>query len=242
MTQRQAVQYICVYLWKRERFGIIFTLLFAIYMGSVISLSIDGNLENKEVPEVLNGIIDWIYLTMFPVFGLVMNKSAFGMWRDDYYSKRMAHWRTMPIPVASIVQARFLQTIVILPVIGICFLFLQYMIAPNLRDAVSPVEWLENGLIWMCYSFIINAMYVLLELGYSGKRYVLGYSGYMGVTAIVTAILTWQGIHLFEEVLRATEEGHAFVFIIGLGILAVVASWLSYRATINRIRTRSITF
>ncbi len=242
MSKQQAVKYIGAYLWRRERIGLAFTLIFAIYMGTVISLSIDGTMENNEDSRSLNGVIDWIYLTMFPVFGLVMNKSAFGMWRDDYYSRRIAHWRTMPIPVASIVQARFLQTIIVLPVIGVCFLLLQYMIASNLRDTVSPVQWLENGVVWMCYSFIVNAMYVLLELGYSGKRYVQVYLGYMGITAIVSAILSWQGIHLFQEVLRVTEEGHAFDLIIGLAIVAVAASWVGYKATISRIRARSMTF
>jgi hypothetical protein len=42
MTERQAVKYLGAYLWKRERLGIIFTFLFAIYIGATISFSVDG--------------------------------------------------------------------------------------------------------------------------------------------------------------------------------------------------------
>lgn len=242
MTQRQAVKYIGAYIWKRERLGTVFTLLFALYMGGVISFSVDEIWGEEEVPRMFNGMIDWIYLTMFPIFGLVMNKSAFGMWRDDYYSKRLAHWRTMPIPVASIVLARFLQSSITLPIIGAVFLLLQYLIAPNLREAVSPLQWLENGIVWFIYAYAVNALYVWFELGFSGKRYVQFYIGFMALMAVVAGILAWQGIYLFQDVLWVIDEGYGAALIFGLGIVAIAASWVGYRATINRIRVRSMTF
>jgi hypothetical protein len=242
MTERQAVIYFGAYLWKRERLGIIFTFLFAIYIGATISFSVDGFFGKEEIPRTLYGLIDWIYLTMFPVFGLVMNKSAFGMWRDDYYSKRLAHWRTMPIPIASIVQARFLQSFITLPIVGVVFIFLQYAIAPHLREAVSLAQWLENGVVWLAYAFIVNALYVWLELGFSGKKYVLYYLGFMGLTAILSAVLTWQGIYLFQEALRLIEEGYGAALIVGLAVAAIAATWIGHRATVRRIRRRSMTF
>jgi hypothetical protein len=242
MTERQAVKYFGAYLWKRERFGIIFTFLFAIYIGATISYSVNGIFGEEEVPRILYGVIDWIYLTMFPIFGLVMNKSAFAMWRDDYYSKRLAYWRTMPIPLASIVRARFLQSLITLPIVGVVFILLQYAIAPNLRESVSLAQWLENGGVWLAYAFIVNALYVWLELGFSGKKYVLGYLGFMGLTAILCAALTWQNINLFQQVLRLIEEGYGTALIVGLAVAALAATWIGHRATVRRIRRRSMTF
>jgi hypothetical protein len=242
MSERQALNNFGAYLWKRERFGIIFTFLFAIYTGATISFSVNFIFGKEEVPRILYGVIDWIYLTMFPFFGLVMNKSAFRMWQDDYYSKRLAYWRTMPIPLASIVRARFLQSLITLPIVGVVFILLQYAIAPNLREAVSLVQWLENGIVWLAYALIVNAFYVWLELGFSGKKYVLYYLGFMGLTAILSAVLTWQGIYLFQEALRLIHEGNGAALIVGLAVAAVAATWIGHRETVKRIRRRSMTF
>jgi hypothetical protein len=179
---------------------------------------------------------------MFPIFGLVMNKSAFGMWRDDYYSKRLAHWRTMPIPIRAIVQARLLQSMLTIPISGTIFLVLQYAMAPHFQDAVSPAQWLEHGLIWGLYALIGNAYYVWLELGFSAKKYVVLYFGFMAVTSIVSIVLAWQKIYLFQGILRLIADGYGGVMILGLAIIAGLATWGGYRATIRRIKSRSMTF
>jgi hypothetical protein len=242
MTSLQAVRHIGSILWKQDRFGILFTFIFALYTGGVTSVSVDEIVGGDELPDVLNGFMDWMYLTIFPFFGLVMNRTAFAMWRDDVYSKRIAHWRTLPIPLSAIVQARLLQSGIMVSIIGAAFLLLQYSISSNLRDTLSPSQMLEVGVIWVCYSYIINALYAIIELGYSGKRYCQFYLSFMGFTAIVTALLTWQGIHVFQEVLKLTADGYALAAIIPLLILAALATWAGYHVTLRRLRARSITF
>ncbi|QJD86824.1 hypothetical protein [Cohnella herbarum] len=241
MTERKAVSYIGVYLWRRERFGMVFTLLFSVYLGFIISTTVDALLDSsEEVPKWLNVMADWIYLMMFPTFGMVMNKAAWGMWRDDFYSKRLAHWRSMPIPAASIVKARMLQSAIMLPVIGTVFMVLQYAVAPHLRESVSPLQWIENGIVWACYGLVLIAVYVWLELGFSGKWYCIYYFGIMFLMAVVSIVLTWQGIYLFQEVLGIILRGYGGVLIAGMAIAAGAALWLSHRMTINRIRARSM--
>ncbi|RED64738.1 hypothetical protein [Cohnella lupini] len=243
MSHRQALKFLGSYIWKRERFGLIFTLIFAVYLGAIISLNLDGLYGGyDQEPRAVNGITDWLYLTMFPIFGLVMNKSAFGMWRDDYYSKRLAHWRTMPIPIRAIVQARLLQSMLTIPISGTIFLVLQYAMAPHFRDAVSPAQWLVHGLIWGIYALIGNAYYVWLELGFSAKKYVVLYFGYMALTSILSIVLAWQKIYLFQGILRLIADGYGGVMILGLAIIAGLATWGGYRATIRRIKSRSMTF
>lgn len=242
MTSLQAVRHLSAFLWKRERFGILFTFIFALYTGGIISVSVDEIAGGGELPDGMNGFVDFMYLTIFPGFGLVMNRTAFSMWRDDYYSKRIAHWRSLPIPLSSIVQARLLQSGMMLPIIGAAFFLLQYLLSPNLRDTLSPTQLLANGIIWVCYSYIINALYALIELGYNSKRYVQFYLSIMAFMAIVTAVLTWQGTHVFHEVLKLTADNHALGAIIPLVILAVLATWAGYHVTLRRLRARSIIF
>ncbi|WP_256758784.1 hypothetical protein [Cohnella sp. WQ 127256] len=243
MTQGQAVRHIGAYMWKRERLGIFFTLLFALYIASVISFSINGvwAQDGEPFPRFFYIVIDSMYLIMFPVFGLVMNKSAMGMWKGDSYSKRLAQWRVMPVPLKAIVQARFLQSAITLPIIGTLFLLLQYLLAPNLREMVSPLQWVESGIIWGCYAFAINIVFAWCELGFDGKRYVQFYLGFMIFMTIVSILLVWQGVFLFQGVLEIIKEGHGVFLIIGLMIVAAIVTWMGFRATISRIRARSMT-
>jgi hypothetical protein len=240
MSKRQAVRFLGAYLWRRERWGFIITLLFALYMGAVLSLSIDEIVAGENVNRFFYGLVDWIYLTMLPVFGLAMNRSALGMWRKDVYSKRIAYWRTMPIPVAAIVLSRLLQSTIALSVIGVFFVALQYVLAPHLRAEFTLPQWLESGAIWLCYAFVINALYLLLELGYNGKKYVQWYFGYMGLSAIAVTLLNLWGANLFTKLLNLTDHGPYVVVLIGMALLALVVTWVGCRMTIVRIRSRSI--
>lgn len=242
MSQIQALRIIGTYLVRREWIGAVATLVFALYLGGVISFTIDGLLGEEEIPVSLTGFVDWMYLTMFPCFGLLMNKSVFAMWRDDVYTKRIAHWRSMPIPLSAIIKTRILQSVIMLPVIGGAFILLQYTLAPELRDSVTLGQWFTAGLLWLCFAFIVNAVYIYMELGNNGKRYTLIYLGLMVVTAILVCLLTWQSVHLFSEVLRISKSDQAPVWIIFLVLLAIIANWVGYHLTLRRVRARSITF
>ncbi|WP_372632731.1 hypothetical protein [Cohnella sp.] len=241
MNQRQAVAYIGAYLWRRERLGMLFSLLFAVYLGVINSTTIGGLLAGDEnIPRALNGLVDWLNMVMYPIFGMVMNKSAWGMWRDNYYSKRIAQWRTMPIPVASIVWARMLQSAVMLPVIGGIYLLAQYLFTPGLREYVTPMQWIENGLIWMCYGVAVLSLIILMELGYTGKQYCLMYFGMMVAVAAIAIILTWQGVYVFRSVLDIIKDGYGPAVLIGMAVLAAVATAAGHQLTVARIRARSL--
>lgn len=207
-----------------------------------MSFSVNGLMSDEKIPEFLNGLVDWIYITMFPTFGMLMNKTAFAMWKGDVYSKRIAHWLTMPIPLSAIVQVRILQTVFMLPVIGLSFLLFQYILAPELRAEVSVLQWLGAGAIWICYAFVVNAFYTLLEFGFDGKRNVLFYMAFMVFTLVLSAVLTWQDVHLFQGVLRLAGSGQYALLIVMLAATAMIATWAGYRATLTRLKTRSLTF
>lgn len=239
----QAVKHISVFLMKREWFGMAMTLLFALYMGSLLSFALNDFLEKDEPGRGGIILIDWMYLAMLPLFGQLMNRTGFTMWRDDYYTKRLAHWRTMPIPTATIVQARMLQMVVMLLLIGGIFLLLQYTFSPELRHLVSPLEWGGAGMLWICYALVINAVYILLELGYSGKQYVLFCLIHMAVMVAVSLLMNWQGVYVYKGVLRLTETVESAVPGIAVAaLLAVLALWAGYRATLRRIERRSFHF
>jgi len=241
MTEWQAVRYIGVYLWRKERFGVLTTLLFSIYLSFIISTTVDALLDpSDEVPKWLNAMVDWLYLSMFPIFGMVMNQLTWGIWRNDFYSRRLAHWRTMPIPVASIVKARMLQSAIMMPIIGAVFMTVQYAVASHLREEVTPFEWLQVGIAWACYAFAILVVFIWLELGFSGKRYCLYYFGIMFAIVVAAVTLTWRNVFVFQEVLGIVQRGYGWALILGLAVVAGISTAMFLRMAEARIRVRSL--
>lgn len=240
LSQTRAICFIASYMIRREWIGVVVTLVFALYVGGFLSLPIDDMLKEAEAPAVLIGTTDWIYLTMFPCFGMVMNKTVFAMWRDDFYTKRLAYFRTMPIPLSAIIQFRIIQSVIMLVLIGSVFLLLQYLLSPSLREAASLSQWFTAGLVWLFFSILVNAAYTYLELGFNGKRYAQMYLAMMLGLAIVVSLLTWQEIHLFLEVLQLAKSDFALGWVALFMLLAIAGAWLGYRLTLERVRRRSI--
>ncbi|MFC5407210.1 hypothetical protein [Cohnella soli] len=242
MSEKQAIRAISWSLWRRERMGMLFTFVFALYTGGIISLSLNETLGGGADAAAGNGLTDWLYVTMFPIFGTVMNKSSFGMWRDDNFSKRLAYWRTMPIPLEAIVKARFLQMLYVLPSIGAAFVLMQYVISDKFREVLSPVQLVEFWLVWIGYSIAMNGLIILCEFCYSGKRYTIYYFAGMAALAGICAAAAWRDKHFVIGMMNGIAGGYGWAYLLGAAALAIIGAWLGYRATVAKIRKRSLTF
>ncbi len=242
MTYWKAVRLLTGQLWRREWLGMSATVVVALYMGSLLSLNLNAMFTDEKMPEGLRGFVDWIYLLLIPCLGMVMNRTIFTTWREDSYTKRLALYRAYPIPPSAVVGSRFTQFLLLVPINTAIAMTLEYAMSSDMRGAVSGVRWFEFAVIWACYSLIVNAAHVLLELGVSGKRYVQGYLVWYGfVTASVVA-LTLAGIHPFMEVLKWTESEYAPAVVAVAVACAVLAIRAGYRAAVKRIANRSISF
>ncbi|MFC5531479.1 hypothetical protein [Cohnella yongneupensis] len=244
MSYWQAARMLSGHLWRREWLGVLGTLAFSLYMGSVMSINVGQLFSGDEVAVGLRVMVDWLYLVLVPIFGTVMNCTIFSIWRNDLFTKKLAILRAYPIPVSVIVGSRIGQSVVMVVTNIAIALSLQYALAPDLRAAVSGIHWFEFGVILASYSLIVNALYILLEQGYSGKRYVQGYLIWFGiVTAGVIALgLLDSHRHFVTEALGWTESGASPAVVACALLCAGMALALCYRKTVNRIRSRSITF
>lgn len=229
--------------WRWDRKGYIVALGFALYMGATMSFSANGIFGGEDIPSELIGVIDWMFIAIMPIMGTCMSRTIFSIWRDDSYTRRIAVLRAYPIPVPVIIGARIAQSVVMVPFNVTAMLVVIYALSPDLRDEVSLLRWAAFGAIWICYSLIVNAAVVVLELGYSGKRYVLFYLIGIGtLTAIVIALTLW-GVHPFLEVLGWTKQGGGAAALVLCAIgCAAAALWIGYKTTTRRLRERSIAF
>ncbi|MBW5445535.1 hypothetical protein GE107_05590 [Cohnella sp. CFH 77786] len=223
--------------WRREWPGMVFTLLFALYIGWIVGFTLYALLRERASFSMMHAVVDWMYLMMFPAFGLLMNRTAFAISRDDVYTRKLAHWRTMPIPPETIVKARMLNALLLVPAIGLAFLLLQYFISSTLRDQLTIMAWLAVGFIWICYALGMNAFLIWMELGCSGKRYVWLYWALMGVCMIVSAGLAFGGVHLVRGTIGEIKTGHYYWLPVSL-LFAVSALYAGYRLTLQRLHLR----
>ncbi|MBO9599695.1 MAG: hypothetical protein J7559_17960, partial [Cohnella sp.] len=217
---------------------------FSLYLGATMSLNANAlfGSEADEIPSALIGIVDWMFLAAMPIMGSCMNRTIFSIWRDDSHTRRIAVLRAYPIPLPVIIGSRVAQSVLLAAINVTAMLALIYALSPNLRDSVSVTRWIAFDAIWICYSLIVGSALIWLELGHSGKRYVMNYLiGFAVVSAIVVA-LSWLSIHPFMEVLAWTELDGSPAIVLGSLAAAASALWIGYRATIRKIRTRSLSY
>jgi len=241
MTGWRAVRKIAGFNWRRERFGLAFMLLFVIYVGWLVGMLLGDWLIGSRIAQSISISTDWMYLLVFPAFGQCMNRTSFRIMREDSYSRQLAYWRTMPIPLTSIIQARLLRSVICILAFGVLFGFLQYGISSELRVLLGPGEWLAFTWIWICYGLAMNALLLWLEMGLSGKRYMWIYWGVMVFSGLVAAGLSTQGVSLVGGTIDWVASGH-YGWLPVFTLLAVVVLIAGYRLTLNRMRLRSYYF
>lgn len=235
----QKVRTVLVFEMKREWIGLIATSLFAVYFGAVFIFIVEQD-ANGELP-FMSAMRDWIYLFAFPLFGCMMHRTVFHYWRQDPFTKRVAHWRTMPVPISAIAGARYAQSLLTHFAAGGLFLTLQYIVSSDLRAIASASEWIAAGLVWFAYGVLIQAFYVYLELGFPGKTFVLYYTAYTVLAGVVSALVAVLGGSLFRELLAVVKENPVLSVSAAL-IVAAAALAAGYRLTTSRMRTRRYSF
>lgn len=241
MTDWRAAWKLARFSWRRDWLGMLITCLFGVYVGWWMGVSLDElfNIEGK-IP-VFDAMVDWMYLAMFPGFGVLMNRTAMGIGREDAYTKRIAHWRTMPIALEVIVKARYMTALLLVPVIGFIFLMIQYGVSGTVNERFKLLEWLAFGLIWMCYALAVNALHVWMELGMSGKQYIAYYWCFAAACAIVSAGMALMDISLLRLTANQVLAGRYAWIPLSL-VLAAAALYAGYRLTLVRMRNRSYVF
>ncbi|WP_276356243.1 hypothetical protein [Cohnella caldifontis] len=224
--------------WKREWPGMLFTFLFAVYCGWIGGFTLGEILRYEDTIRSTYMITDWFYLLVLPVLGQLMNCTVFAISRGDIHTKKIAHWRTMPIPLETIAGTRLLNAVLLTAVNGLVFLGLQYAVSPAIREQLPLAGWLCAGLVWIGYALAVNAVLIWFELGCSGKVYVRFYWAFVGCCLLLSGVLTLSGVHLVRAVIREMQAGH-YIWLVISPVAAAAALYAGYRLTLRRMRGRS---
>lgn len=241
MSGWKAVRKLAGFQWRQEWYGFFFMLALGLYVGWMVSMLMGDAAEQNGVAMPMATAIDLLYLVMYPAFGQCMNRTSFRIMREDTYTRQIAHWRTLPIPLTAIIQARLLRCVLFVPGLGLLFTYLQYAFAPELRVLLGLGEWLAFAWLWVCYGLIMDALIVWLEMGTSGKAYMWTYWGIMAAYGLAVVITALNGVTLVGETIELIANGQ-YGWLLAFTVLAAAALAASYRLTLRRMRRRPYYF
>ncbi|MBM7566082.1 hypothetical protein [Paenibacillus sacheonensis] len=225
MTSWQGAMALLRFEGRQSWIGLLITIAFYTYVN-VIMLPVLQELLTSEGGGGFGWIGDFLYLTILPMMGFVMNRSMFRYWIQDPYTRKLAYWRTMPIGWDAIVLSRMLQHVIVMTFVAAYYFVLQYVLLGAIRELLSPGEYVLYALTWYGYALMAGATYVFFEQTVRGKTYLAVCFGYVLVFVLLELLLRATDTELL---FRSIEEarGHRFAWpavslVLGAGATALI--------------------
>lgn len=157
--------------FKGVRWMGIFAILMIAYF-SLISLAVSNEIFTGDQVKKLPVVTDFLYLMILPMLGFFYTKKSMKYLREDSYTKDMARMRCMPIPFQVIMISRMMQLVIVMIVNCSIFFGVQYGFSKEIQNSFSLSHFISFALVWTGYGLIVSAVYIYMELSYSGKMYM----------------------------------------------------------------------
>ncbi|WP_169087965.1 hypothetical protein [Paenibacillus sp. PL91] len=222
----------------RDRWKSLFSILFIGYLllftVPLLNDVIDGDKERA-----LYWAADFIYLTLMPCMGFILNQTMMRYWKDNSYTKKLAYWRTLPISSKQIALGRIMQLAIVLFATQFLFFIAQFILVRNMGADISTLHFALYGLFWFGYSLTMAIAYVYWEVGHSGKIYFLFNMAYIFVLLVFSLGLTvlMHG-NIVVVSLQAITNGHWWIALATIAI-SVAAIFIGVNRIENRLEKRS---
>lgn len=194
---------------KFNKIPLTFSVLVTIFFGGMASLDFTQTVQNVVNPESAKDrflFIDILFVMVTPALAAIFMASPYLSYRaikEDPFSKRMAFYRSLPIPVEALALSRMMVMIVTLLMLS--FVFYGTIILATydqLFELVTIKEFAIFITIWLGYALALGGMNPYIEYGTNGK--VLHLFPYIFFTTVgVAALLIYfiLGIGIVETTL-----------------------------------------
>lgn len=183
-----------------DRVYLIWGPLFMAYAGAMIGLMMYGRSEQKDH---LNPVIDFLMLTVLSLAGILFSRRSFNYIKDDTYTRMLFYYRTMPIPVETVMKSRFLHMIAAFLFNGvILFTAIRLIFDMNMNG----LQYAVFILTWLGYAIAVNGIFIFFEFTTSGRTYMwisILLVLLFGLTAAISAI---SGFGLTEYSMQMSIE------------------------------------
>ncbi|WP_424767480.1 hypothetical protein [Paenibacillus sp. sgz302251] len=222
----------------QDRWKILISLSFVIYM-LLFSIPLFMADFAGERETTMNWATDFIYLSLLPCLGFVINKSMMGYWKEDTFTKKMAHWHTMPITSKQIVLGRLIHLTIVLLASQLIFFALQYTYFYVNEANLSILDFMLYGLSWFLYSLSMAIAYIYWEIGYPGKTYFLVNFIYIfGFLALSVCLSIFKVGNIVVNSFHLIEDGNWWIVLVALAV-CIAAIFIGINRMENRLEKRS---
>ncbi|WMT41565.1 ABC-2 transporter permease [Paenibacillus sp. D2_2] len=174
-----------------DRMYLIWNAIFMIYGGAMFSFmlySVDHADTN------IHPLADYLMLMMVPMIGFFFSRRSFNYLKEDSYTRMLCYYRTLPIPVKTVMKSRYVQLVFTIIFNSIILFSTIYFVFIFLNKEMSVIEYISFALTWIGYALIINGLYIYLEFLKRGKIYFwLGMLLMLSMVIITFAVAVLQG-------------------------------------------------
>lgn len=151
---------------RADKVYLLWNVIFMVYSGCAVSLMRYGDLRDSGE---LNPFIDFIMLLTILLTGFFFSRRSFNYIKEDSYTHMLFYYRTLPIPVVTVMKSRIFY-------MGIAFLFNGIILFGTLRllsdMSMDGFQYAAFIFTWMGYALAINGLFIYFELNTGGRVYM----------------------------------------------------------------------
>lgn len=181
---------------------------------------------------------EWVMLAMLSSLGFVFTKEYFNYYKKNAFTRRLAYFRKLPITNREIVAARYMVFSVTLPFMSIMF-YLPFYLMIHYGGGITLQQFLGALPIWLGISVLLGAAFLHLELGVSGRKYLVITMISMLIVLLLLIALGMAGIHLYSGSLYLSEHYKLWPGLLLLPVSMLLA-WLIAKRTVRRLDKRDL--
>ncbi|QHT59613.1 hypothetical protein GXP70_06370 [Paenibacillus lycopersici] len=193
---------------RRGWIGLLLTMASFAYLGVFMIIPLLHAMSDPGEEQSYSWAVDFLYLTLMPIMGFLMNRNTLNCWNRDPYTRRLAYYRTLPISWNTIVVSRMLQHAIVLTIVFAFYFTLQYLLSGFMREQLAVGDYVLFVLIWYGYALMAGATYIFFELTLKGNAYIIVCFLYVIVYALIDLILWATHTNLIESTIAAAREHH----------------------------------
>lgn len=174
--------------------------IFMVYTGATISLMLYGySLQEK----FLSGVLDFLMLASLSLMGILFSKRSFNYIKQDSYTRMLFYYRTLPIPIATVMKSRILYMVAAFLFNGV-FMFTTIRLLFDMD--MTGLQYAAFILSWLGYATGITGVFIFCELTTSGKTYMWFSVLLVLLFGLVAALPAFYGFGLTEYSMSMSRE------------------------------------
>ncbi|MFC0562510.1 hypothetical protein [Halalkalibacter alkalisediminis] len=162
--------------FKSQWVAIALTLVVTIFLALVSAALLEQSVRKLSGTETIfynRMLLDIMFVGLTPSFAAIFMSRPylnFQTIKDDPFSKRMAFFRTLPIPVSILSLSRIFLMVGTLIIMSFAFyLTITIAVPAHFFELMTPVEYLIFILFWLGYALAIGGVNPFVEYGTNGK-------------------------------------------------------------------------